>query len=232
MPRQPIKKHQMGVWRFDGGYGPVILFENIIEVLHRSMPAILLQSTFGVELHNRRRITGVLVGVDDPRRRMVLSAQRFGEEPFGDRCIAFSREKEVDRRTAGVHRPVQVYPFAFHPHVRLVHPPRVVRRLEVSAQAPRQFRSIPLDPSPDGDVIHREPTLGQKLLDDRYESEKRKYQPIARRMTSGSNWRHLTGRKPKSPEGASNQPITAGLQSCNTSASRASNVAGIASTVC
>src|SRR5580704_15404382 len=25
----------------------------------------------------------------------------------------------------------------------------------------------------------------------RYESEKRKYQPIARRMTSGSNWRHL-----------------------------------------
>jgi hypothetical protein len=30
---------------------------------------------------------------------------------------------------------------------------------------PLQFRSIPLDPSPDGDVIHREPTLGQKLLD-------------------------------------------------------------------
>jgi hypothetical protein len=28
-----------------------------------------------------------------------------------------------------------------------------------------QFRSITLDPSPDGDVIHREPTLGQKLLD-------------------------------------------------------------------
>jgi hypothetical protein len=35
------------------GYGPVILFENIIEVLHRSMPAILLQSAFGFELHNR-----------------------------------------------------------------------------------------------------------------------------------------------------------------------------------
>jgi hypothetical protein len=28
-----------------------------------------------------------------------------------------------------------------------------------------QFRSIPMDASPDGDVIHREPTLGQKLLD-------------------------------------------------------------------
>jgi hypothetical protein len=32
---------------------------------------------------------------------------------------------------------------------------------QMPSQAPLQFRSIPLDPSPDGDVIHREPTLGQ-----------------------------------------------------------------------
>ncbi len=55
--------------------------------------------TLGFELRNCRRITGVLVGVDDPRRRMVLSAQCFGEEAFGRCCIAFSRQKEVDRRT-------------------------------------------------------------------------------------------------------------------------------------
>jgi hypothetical protein len=30
---------------------------------------------------------------------MVLSAQCFGEEAFGRYCIAFSRQKEVDRRT-------------------------------------------------------------------------------------------------------------------------------------
>jgi hypothetical protein len=54
--------------------------------------------------------------------------------------------------------------FAFRPHLRLVHLPRVVRRLEVPAQAPLQFRSIPLDPSPDGDVIHQEPAPDQKLL--------------------------------------------------------------------
>jgi hypothetical protein len=51
--------------------------------------------------------------------------------------------------------------FAFRPHLRLVHLARVVRRLEVPAQAPLQFRSIPLDPSPDGDVIHREPAPDQ-----------------------------------------------------------------------
>ncbi len=81
---------------------PMILFQDVIEVLHRSMLAVLLQSTFGFELHNRRRITGVLVGVDYPRRRMVRSAQRFGEKALSRRRIAFGREKEVDRRPGGV----------------------------------------------------------------------------------------------------------------------------------
>ena len=49
--------------------GPVILFQDVVKVLHRSMSAVLLQCTFDFELRNRRRITGVLVGVDDPRRR-------------------------------------------------------------------------------------------------------------------------------------------------------------------
>src|ERR1700726_268703 len=56
--------------------GPVILFQDVVKVLHRSMSAVLLQSALGFELRNCRRITAVLVGVDDPRRRMVLSAQR------------------------------------------------------------------------------------------------------------------------------------------------------------
>jgi hypothetical protein len=56
---------------------PMILFQDVIEVLHWSMLAVLLQSTFGFEFHDRRRITGVLVGVDHPRRRMVLTAQGF-----------------------------------------------------------------------------------------------------------------------------------------------------------
>jgi hypothetical protein len=60
------------------------------------MSAVLLQCTFDFELRNRRRITGVLVGVDDPRRRMVRSAQGFGEEALSRCCVAFSRQKEVE----------------------------------------------------------------------------------------------------------------------------------------
>src|SRR5271167_3565901 len=82
--------------------GPVILFQNIIEVLHRSMPAILLQSLLGFKPHDGRRITGMLVGVDDPRPRMVLSAQSLCEKALSRCCVAFSRQKDVDRRTGGV----------------------------------------------------------------------------------------------------------------------------------
>src|SRR5260370_37090011 len=75
--------------------GPVILFQNIIEVLHRSMPAILLQSLLGFKPHDGRWITGMLVGVDDPRRRMVLSAQGLAEKALSRCCVAFSRQKEA-----------------------------------------------------------------------------------------------------------------------------------------
>src|SRR6476620_9825017 len=44
---------------------PMILFQNIVEILHRSMSTVLLQSALVFELHNRRRVSGILVGVDD-----------------------------------------------------------------------------------------------------------------------------------------------------------------------
>jgi hypothetical protein len=85
-------------------HGPVILFQDIIEILHglefSSRTPSALSSAIG------RRIRSVLVGTDYSRRRMVLSAQRFGEEALSGVYVAFSRQKEVDRRTGGVHSPV------------------------------------------------------------------------------------------------------------------------------
>jgi len=48
----------------------------------------------------------VLAGVDDPRRRMVLSAQGLGEKALGDCCVAFSRKEEVDGCPGGVGSPI------------------------------------------------------------------------------------------------------------------------------
>ena len=85
---------------------PMILFQNIVEILHGSMAAVFLQRSFGFESHDRGRVRAVTVGVDDSRRRMVCSAERFGQKALGRRCIAFGREEEVDRRTALIHSPV------------------------------------------------------------------------------------------------------------------------------
>jgi hypothetical protein len=41
---------------------PVVLFQEIIEVLYRTVLTILLKNAFGFELRDRRRIAGVLVG--------------------------------------------------------------------------------------------------------------------------------------------------------------------------
>jgi hypothetical protein len=52
--------------------GPVILFQDVIKILHRSMSTLLFQNSAGFELNDGWRISSVLVGVDDPRRGMVL----------------------------------------------------------------------------------------------------------------------------------------------------------------
>ena len=72
--------------------GPVILFQDVIKILHWSMSTLLFQNTAGFELNDGWRISSVLGGVDDPRRGMVLLAQGFGQKALGRRCIAFGRE--------------------------------------------------------------------------------------------------------------------------------------------
>ena len=58
--------------------GPMILFQDVIKILHRSMSTRLFQNSAGFELNDGWRISSVLVGVDDPRRGMVFPAQGFG----------------------------------------------------------------------------------------------------------------------------------------------------------
>src|ERR1700686_3643060 len=109
---------------------PVILFQDVIEILHGSMLAVLLQNTLVFELHNRRRVSGLPVGVDASRGRMVCSAERFGQKALCYGRVLFGREKEVEGRAGRIHRPEKVTPLALDPDVGLVHPPTVVRRFE------------------------------------------------------------------------------------------------------
>ena len=112
----------------------VVLFQNVIQVRHRSMPAILLKGTFGFEPLDRGRVRAVTVGVDDSRHGMVLPSQRFGQEALCCGRVLLGREQEVDRRAGRIHRTIQVAPLALDPNVGFVHPPTIVGRLESRAQ--------------------------------------------------------------------------------------------------
>ena len=79
--------------------GAVVLLEHVIQTRHRPMPAILGESACGFELRDRRRIRGVAVGVDHPRRGMVRTAQRFYEKALGCDRVLFSREEKIQRRS-------------------------------------------------------------------------------------------------------------------------------------
>src|SRR6202011_1303462 len=79
--------------------GPISLLQDVTKILHGAMLAFLLQSALVFELHNRRRVRSMLVGVDASRRRMIRFAQRFGQEALCCGGVLLCREQEVDRRT-------------------------------------------------------------------------------------------------------------------------------------
>ena len=142
----------------------MILFQDIVEILHRSVLAVLGESAFGFEPHDRRRVSGVPVGVNDARLGMVRTSQSFGQEALCCGRVLLGREEKVDRRTGRVHSTIQVAPLALDPNVGLVHPPTVVGRSEPRSQSAFHFRGVTLHPPPDGDVVGVHAPLGQQLL--------------------------------------------------------------------
>jgi hypothetical protein len=59
---------------------PVILFQDVIKILNRSVLTVLLQNAISFELNDGWWISSVLVGIDYPRCRMARSAQSFCEK--------------------------------------------------------------------------------------------------------------------------------------------------------
>jgi hypothetical protein len=74
--------------------GPVILFQNVIKILDRSMSTLLFQNSAGFELNDGWRISGVLVGVDGPRRGMVLPPRLWS--PLTERWTQVRRKGLCD----------------------------------------------------------------------------------------------------------------------------------------
>ena len=74
----------------------VVLFQDVIQVRHRPVQTVFVQSAFSFEPHDRRRVRTVTVGVYDARHGMVLPFQRFDQEALCCGRVLLGREEKVE----------------------------------------------------------------------------------------------------------------------------------------
>src|SRR6202166_803767 len=143
----------------------MILLQDVVQILHRSMAAAAAQGSFRFHPGNRRAVETGLIGVDDAGLRMRWIGERLAEQAFGRRGIAQRRQQEVDSGTGGIDGPIEVTPTALDSNICLIDTPGFVGRLELPAQSLFQFGTVTLHPTPDRRVIRRQTALGEQLFD-------------------------------------------------------------------
>src|SRR5215472_12154362 len=143
----------------------MILLQDVVQILNRSMAAAAAQGSFHFHSGNRRAIEAGLIGVDDAGLGMRWLAESLAEQAFGRCGIAQRRQQEVDSSPRGINGPIEVTPTALHANIGLIDPPGFVGRLEMTAQPLFQFGTVTLNPTPDRRVIRLQPALGEQLLD-------------------------------------------------------------------
>src|SRR5208337_1325669 len=143
----------------------MILLQDVVQVLDRSMSAAAAQGSFLFHYRNRRAVEAGLISVDDAGLRMRWIAERLAEQTLGRRGIAQCRQQEVDGGTGGIDGPIEVTPTAPHSNIRLIDTPGFVGRFEMTAQPLFQFGTVTLHPTPDRRVIHLQTALGEQLFD-------------------------------------------------------------------
>jgi len=87
--------------------GAVILLQDAVQILNRSMVAARSQDSFFLRFKNRRRITLGLIGVDHPRLRVRRVRQRLGKQYLGRIGGTNRRQEKVDRGSRRVDRAIQ-----------------------------------------------------------------------------------------------------------------------------
>jgi hypothetical protein len=65
----------------------MILLQDVVQILHRSMAAAAAQGSFLFYCGNHRAVEGGLIGVDDAGLRMRWIAERLAEQALGRRGV-------------------------------------------------------------------------------------------------------------------------------------------------
>jgi len=68
--------------------GSMILLQDIVQILDRSMATAAAEDSFLFHCWNRRAVEACLIGVDDPGLWMGWIAESLAKQPFGSRSIS------------------------------------------------------------------------------------------------------------------------------------------------
>jgi len=109
----------------------MVLFKDIVKVLHGSVPTTAAQGPFLLYICDGCAVDRGQIRVDDARLRMGSITQRFAKQSFGCVGVAQCRKQEIDSGTGGIDGPIQVAPATLHADVGLIHAPGFVGRLEM-----------------------------------------------------------------------------------------------------
>src|ERR1035437_1608054 len=124
----------------------MILLQDVVQVLDRSMSAAAAQDSFLFHCCNRRAVEAGLISIDDAGLGVRWIAESLAKQAFGRRSIAQRRQQEVDSGTGGIDGPIEVTPTALHSNIRLIDTPGFVGRLEMTAQPLLPFGTVTLNP--------------------------------------------------------------------------------------
>jgi len=104
----------------------MVLFEDIVKVLHWSVPTTAAQSPFLLYIGDGCAVDGRQIRVDDARLRMGLITQCLAKQSFG--CVGVTQrgKQKINGGTGRIDGPIQVTPAALHANVGLVHAPGLV----------------------------------------------------------------------------------------------------------
>ena len=170
----------------------VIRLHDGVHVVDRSGAATALPDAFLLHAGNRRAVAACAVRVDDAGPRMRRIRQRLAEQAVGRRGSAPPRAHAVDRSASGIEGAGEGAPTAPDTNVGLSDTPGPLGGLEMTAQPLLQLGTGVLDPAPDGRVWSASrPRSRSRSSPSRNESESRRYQRTAHRISSGSVCRHV-----------------------------------------
>jgi hypothetical protein len=110
---------------------PMVLLDDIIEVLRLSQLSEVGEGSFFLQLLDRRGIGWIFIDVDHSRRWVRCGLEHLAEEPFGGSRVSFRAQHEIDCLSRRVNCAVEILPGAFDFDVGLIDAVRVVGQSQV-----------------------------------------------------------------------------------------------------